>query len=94
MKPSTFLNLFLLAIVAIAFLVCLSNICDDDDSKIDSLFVCDNILQYDQLFMQSLPNGYILLNSELDSDAPKSIILFLSMHEKSPPASIFLITNV
>jgi len=86
MKKSIFLKMFFIAVTALSFVACLSSISDDDDSRIDCKGAIDNPSLYDHLISLQLTNRAIFLSYEIDSTLPESIIVYLEMHEKSPPS--------
>ena len=91
MKESGFLKFFLVMMAVASLAICVSSLCDDEDLRIEPACALDNLHLYDQLTLRDLFTGSISVNSESDVVLKESIIFYLEMHEKSPPALFSLI---
>ena len=85
----------MLSAAAVAFVICASNVCDDEAVGMSSFYdlhfsrlsdLISPIALDSESFLSSLPNLSI----------PESTIFYLEMHEKSPPSfhSQFLAVNL
>jgi len=86
MKRSVFLRIFFVAAIVMAFAICLGNICDDDDAGLYQVCLEGNLQTYDRLIASSLSDDKVFSVCEAESPLRESIVLYLQLHQKSPPS--------
>ena len=85
MKTTAFFKIVLIITIAVSFASYLSNICDDDESGPAFLCVVDNSSVNERLALSFLCEKSAFFLQEAGLSLSDSAIVYLEMHEKSPP---------